>query len=197
MASTQSKLFNTFLRLINKKRFLSKQLAIGKFDFYDCPEPPSTILKRCYVHKFQLNGRNAFTLKPKSTNTTGKHIFYLHGGAYVQGFNRFHWNFLAELVQRTNCTITAPDYPLAPVYTYKESFDMVLALYKQLFSIINANDLIIMGDSSGGGFALALSQEIRNEKIVQPAQIILLSPWLDISLTNPEIQHLEPNDPFL
>ena len=197
MASTQSKLFNTVLRLINKKNFLRKQLAKGKFNSYTCPEPPARISQACLVHKFQINGRNVFTLKPKNKRSTGKHILYLHGGAYVQLFNKFHWDFLAELVKRANCTITAPDYPLAPAYTYKESFEMVTELYKQRLSTENRDDLIILGDSAGGGFALALAQKMKNENINQPGQIILLSPWLDITLTNPDIKDIDPNDPFL
>jgi len=197
LASTQSKVFNTVLRLINKKSFLRKQPATGKFDSHTCPEPPSKISQACLVHKFQVNGRNVFTLRPKNKHSTGKHILYLHGGAYVQRFNRFHWEFLAELVKRTNCTITAPDYPLAPAYTYKESFEMVSELYNQLLKNENSDDLIILGDSAGGGFALALAQKIRNEEINQPGQIILLSPWLDITLANPDIKDIDPNDPFL
>ena len=197
LASTQSKLFSILLRLINKKDFLRKQLASGKFDSYNCPEPPSGILPASHIHKFQINNRNVFTLNPKNKTSSDKHILYLHGGAYVQGFNKFHWEFLAELVRRTNCVIIAPDYPLAPAYTYKESFEMVSAVYRLLCSTIGRNELILMGDSSGGGFALALAQKMRNEQISQPTQIILLSPWLDITLTNPEINDIDPNDPFL
>ena len=197
MASTQSKLFNTILRLINKKNFLRKQLVAGKFDSFSSPEPPFSISKTCHVHKFQINGRNVFTLEPKNKNDTGKNILYLHGGAYVQRFNRFHWDFLADLVKRTHCTITAPDYPLAPAYTYKESFGMVAELYRRLLETKAPDDLIMMGDSAGGGFALALAQKMKNESTDQPAQIILLSPWLDITLANPDIKEIGPKDPFL
>lgn len=54
-----------------------------------------------------------------------------------------------------------------------------------------------MGDSAGGGLALALAQKLRNEKVSQPQQIILLSPWLDITMSNPGIKKIEPVDPFL
>ena len=54
-----------------------------------------------------------------------------------------------------------------------------------------------MGDSAGGGFALALAQKMLTEGVVQPSQIILLSPWLDISLSNPLIEQLDMLDPFL
>ncbi|HET9826837.1 MAG TPA: alpha/beta hydrolase [Chitinophagaceae bacterium] len=197
MASTQSKLLIALLKLINKKNFLSKQLANGKFDSYSSPEPPAKILRSCVIQKFQINNRNVFTLKPKNYNGGGKHILYLHGGAYVQRFNKFHWEFLAKLVKRTNCTITAPDYPLAPAHTYQKSFEMVSEVYRRLLAMNDPDQLIFLGDSAGGGFSLALAQKMRNEKVSQPAQIILLSPWLDISLKNPEIKDVDPNDPFL
>lgn len=121
---------------------------------------------------------------------------YLHGGAYVQNFVKQHWKFLAMLVEHTHCTITAPDYPLAPKYTYADAFEMVIPLYKELILRAGGN-MILMGDSAGGGFALALAQRMRSESITQPKKIILLSPWLDITLSNPEIKKISPFDPFL
>ena len=197
MASSQSKLLTAFLRLIHKKGFLRKQLASGKLNLFSAPMPPSFVLRTCQVYKFQINGRNVFTLKPKNRSKTNREILYLHGGAYVQNFNIFHWKFLADLVVATNSTITAPDYPLAPAQTYKESFEMVMALYRQVLVKTTTQNLIIMGDSSGGGFALALAQKLREEAISQPSQLILLSPWLDITLSNPEINDIDPYDPFL
>lgn len=197
LPSTQSKLFAFFLRLINKKRFLEKHLAGNRFYQFTHPEPGWTVRRSCRVHKYQINGRNVFTLRPLSSHPADKHILYLHGGAYVQGFNRFHWQFLARLVKSTGCTITAPDYPLAPESTYKQSFAMLMTLYKQLATSVLSKDLILMGDSSGGGFALALAQKIREEVIPQPSQIIMLCPWLDISLNNPEINVIAAEDPFL
>jgi acetyl esterase/lipase len=149
------------------------------------------------VHKFQINNRNVFTISPKNKNDSGKHILYLHGGAYVQSFVIFHWWFIAGLVKKTGCTITAPDYPLAPEHTYKESFAMADILYRQLATTVSPDNLILMGDSAGGGFALSLAQKIKDEQISPPAQIILLSPWLDLTLTNPGIKDIDGIDPFL
>lgn len=176
---------------------MDKQLAGKKLYQFDCPQPTFIVFQNCRVLKFQINGRNVFTLRPKANNSCNKHILYLHGGAYVQCFNKFHWQFLASLVKTVGCTITAPDYPLAPQHTHVESFEMATTLYKQLLLTVGSGNLILMGDSSGGGFALALAQKLKSETIVQPSQIILLSPWLDITLTNPEISKIAGNDPFL
>lgn len=183
--------------MINKKSFLRKQFASGTSGLFNSPKPPAKISRICHVHEFQINNRNVFRLSPKNKKDSGRHILYLHGGAYVQSFVVFHWKFLAGLVKRSGCVVTAPDYPLAPQYTCRESFDMVTALYSQLIATVAPGDVILMGDSSGGGFALALAQKIRNEHVAQPGQIILLSPWLDITLANPHINDISGVDPFL
>lgn len=72
-----------------------------------------------------------------------------------------------------------------------------LPIYKELLEKTKVEDLILMGDSAGGGFAPALAQKLRKTQINQPKDIIVLSPRLDISLTNPEIKDLEPSDSFL
>jgi acetyl esterase/lipase len=196
LASTQSKLLHILLRLINKKNFLKAQFAIGKFDFYTCIEPPQEIAAICNIDKYQLDGHNVFTIKPKD-KCSDKHILYLHGGAYVKSFAKQHWKFFGLLIKSLKCTITAPDYPLAPKYTYQESFAMLDPLYKKLISMVSSNNFILMGDSAGGGFALALAQKMRDEHENQPKQIILLSPWLDLTLSNPDIKNIDPIDPFL
>ena len=196
MASRESRLFYLFLRFIQKKKFLEMQFVFGKFDFYNCKEPPKEIHNVCHVEKRQVNGRNVFVLKPKAKRSDIQ-ILYLHGGAYVQNFVKQHWTFLSFLVEHTNCTITAPDYPLAPMHTYLDAFEMVIPLYKEIVLQGNSANTILMGDSAGGGFALAMAQRMKRDDVAQPTKIILLSPWLDIKLKNPEIEKIDLIDPFL
>lgn len=196
MASLESGLFYYLLRLINKKKFLEMQFAFGKFNFNNSKEPPAETYRFCDIQKRQVKSRNVFTLTPKGAQST-THILYLHGGAYVQSFVKQHWKFLSFLVRFTRCTITAPDYPLAPKSNYHDAFDMVMALYKEVIAESGSKNTILMGDSAGGGFALALAQNLIRNKIDQPRKIILLSPWLDITLNNPEINDIDRLDPFL
>jgi acetyl esterase/lipase len=74
---------------------------------------------------------------------------------------------------------------------------MVMPLYKEIILQTAPSDVILMGDSAGGGFALALAQKMLEEDVPQPGKIILLSPWLDITLKNPEITSIDRMDPFL
>lgn len=196
MASIQSRLFTLFLRLVDKKSFLKRRLDKGSPNYFSCPQPPAKLFAGDIIEKFRINSSNVFTIRSRAANNR-KHILYLHGGAYVQSFSRPHWSFLADILKTTGCTVTAPDYPLAPSYTYVDSFDIVLRLYRQLMQTNDAKNLVLMGDSAGGGFALALAQRLREEHLPQPGQIILLSPWLDITLRNESIKSIDRIDPFL
>ncbi|WP_368655119.1 alpha/beta hydrolase fold domain-containing protein [Ornithinibacillus sp. 4-3] len=126
-----------------------------------------------------------------------KSILYLHGGGYIKQPSIYHWHFLGKLAKATNAKIYVPIYPKAPNHQYKESFDKVLPIYKWILEISNKKDIILMGDSAGGGFALALAQLLLEKKLLQPRHIILLSPWLDLTLKNPEASKLERKDPML
>jgi acetyl esterase/lipase len=121
-------------------------------------------------------------------NKCGKKILYLHGGAYINQPIELHWKFLYKLINKINVSVTIPIYPKAPFYNYKDSFNMVISLYKELLINTNPNDIIFMGDSSGGGFALALAEKLKDFNLPQPKDIILISPWLDVTMTNSNIK---------
>lgn len=123
-----------------------------------------------------------------------KYILYLHGGSYVGEPEEEHWKFLQELVIDTNQTVILPDYPLAPKYTYKEVFNMIKPLYENMLKEISHENIILMGDSAGGGMALALEEYLSEENIELPQKLILISPWLDVTMKNSKIDEVQKND---
>lgn len=172
------------------------QFAFVKFDFNNSKLPPKRTEKVCNVTSYATVGRNVFVLSPKNGKAT-QHILYLHGGAYVQNFVSQHWKFLSNLVASTKSVVIAPDYPLAPKHTFIDAFRMVVSVYHEMVANVGSHNIVIMGDSAGGGFSLALCQWLKSENLPQPKRIILLSPWLDLTLTNPEIRSIDFRDPFL
>lgn len=124
-------------------------------------------------------------------------VLYLHGGAYVHDFSRFHWLFLKKIVKQTDAEIIAPAYHLAPYGTYQEAFDLIVSLYQEYRKKYPNRKLVLMGDSAGGGLALALSEYFSKEKISAPDELILFSPWVDVSMNNPSISAFESRDPWI
>ncbi len=157
---------------------------------------PTKVEKTCNIETKQYKGRNIFiiTTNEKQTN---KKILYFHGGSYMAEATSNHWKFVEQLAKDTGATIILPDYPLTPKYTYKDVFNMVEPLYKEIIEQIGSENLIIMGDSAGGGLSLALEELLGEQDIPMPTKTILISPWLDVRLNNPEIGNIEKSDTIL
>jgi len=77
------------------------------------------------------------------------------------------------------------------------TYQFIDAVYAKIISEYSDKQIIFMGDSAGGGLALGFALKIKNEDIKQPEQIILFSPWLDVSMANPEIAKFDKCDKIL
>ncbi|MBC8062124.1 MAG: alpha/beta hydrolase [Clostridiaceae bacterium] len=200
MESIQSKLFKVLFRVvrINKMwKLTGNKLKkhIDKKQLSDNYEPSKKIQSRYNICKKQINGNCYYVMKPLKV-TGEKHILYLHGGGFVYEIMSPHWEFLVKLIDALQCTITVPIYPLAPKHQCQEVFDMIVPIYQEIISATKYEDTIIMGDSAGGGMSLSLAQLLKEKGIPQPGNIILISPTLDMSFSNPKIQELERFDPI-
>ncbi|MCI8637405.1 MAG: alpha/beta hydrolase [Clostridia bacterium] len=158
---------------------------------------PKEIEKNCKITTEQFMGRNIFIITPKNKEKTSIKILYFHGGSYVAEATRKHWEFVEKLANDTGATVILPDYPLTPKYTYKDVFKMVVPLYKEIIEKVDTKNLILMGDSAGAGLGLALEEKIGQENLEMPTKTILISPWLDVRLTNPKIDEVQKNDKYL
>lgn len=149
------------------------------------------------ISEEEVENRPVYTITPQNGVTNELVIMYVHGGSYVGDLEKEHWKTCSDIINQLGCTIIVPDYPLTPKYNYKDTISMMETLYKQLIEKIDPSNFIVMGDSAGGGLSLALLEKVGEENIQMPNQTILISPWLDVRLNNPEIEEVEPNDPEL
>lgn len=157
---------------------------------------PKFIQKKFAIKKQNFDGMDYYIFNQEKTNSE-KTILYLHGGGYIEQPSIYHWLFLGKIAKQTNAKIYVPIYPKAPNHQYNESFDKVLPIYEWILKTSGKENIILMGDSAGGGFALALAQLLLEKGLSQPRHIILLSPWLDITMKNPSAYALEQKDPML
>lgn len=144
-----------------------------------------------------MRNRNVVTFFPRN-DSANKHLFFLHGGAYALEVKPSHWGLVKYLVSKTYFSLSLIDYPLAPEHSYKEAHEMVFQAYSRLVEK-HPNDIFyFLGDSAGGGFCLSFAQILRDMHFKKmPEKLVLLSPWVDISLSNPEIGELENMDLLL
>ena len=142
-----------------------------------------------------VNDRHVWHLN--SINNTNTTIFYIHGGSYVHELVDIQWEMADKIAQEADAEVIIPDYGLAPFYTYKDSYDFLTKLYTDYIAANPDKDVYIMGDSAGGGLALGLVQDFVKNNITIPKGLILLSPWTDLTMSNPDIKKYLNKDPLL
>ena len=155
---------------------------------------PSGIELTYNVETEKFMGRKIFIVTPNKVQKSNKVILYFHGGSYVAEATTEHWNFIEKLVNDTGDTVILPDYPLTPKYSYKDVFEMMIPFYKEIIQKIDTENLIVMGDSAGGGLALALEERLGEDNVSMPEKTILISPWLDVRLNNEKINEVQKYD---
>ena len=93
--------------------------------------------------------------------------------------------------------VEVPSYGLAPKYTHREAYPFVTAVYRSLLDEVDASTVSLVGDSAGGGLALGLAQTLGGAGLPQPGRIVLISPWLDLTMSHPDLPAVEARDPWL
>ena len=171
-------------------------IILAYFLFVDIEtKTPENIENKYDLTVETFENRNIFIIKSKGSKKTNMKILYFHGGSYMAEATSNHWEFIENLVDDTGATVILPDYPLTLKYNYKDVFNMVVPLYKEIQQKVDvSNELIIMGDSAGGGLSLALLEKISQEDIKMPKKTILISPWLDVRMDNPKIEQVKEQD---
>lgn len=187
--------------MTNKKSFIAKiEEAILRFtkpDYMDSKEKAYDFLKNKSESKppkgifksREIAQTHVFTFGDENAKNT---VLYIHGGAYVNEINYQHLLYCSLLSRKLDAFVLAPVYPLAPFSSATDAFDAMAGLYTGL---IQRDNLILMGDSAGGGFVHSFCQYLKTVGLPQPKQIITFSPWVDVSMSNPPYD--SENDPIL
>ncbi|GGD61289.1 alpha/beta hydrolase fold domain-containing protein [Paenibacillus nasutitermitis] len=200
--SIRSKLIESILLMSGLKQRYSDKVKFAKFLEQKRTENakpyilPGEIQQKLDITMEQSYGKDCYILQGNK-QATEKYIIYLIGGGYINQPRGANWKFIRKIADMGNATMIVPVYPKVPHHQYHESYDQVLPIYEKLLLKTSPQNIIFMGDSAGGGFALALAQLLKEKNLPQPSRIILISPWLDISLSNPDIQKFEKNDASL
>jgi len=168
-----------------KARLLSAEALSRSLTRPQVPAPPPWLMRQRFrVTSHVSHGMPMVVVAPRS-RASHHQVLYLHGGAYVHEVTGPHWRLIQGLVQRTGATVHVPTYPLAPRHTWASAFPPLRALARDMVAA-NGAAWTFMGDSAGGGLALALAQEMRNAAESLPGRIVLLSPWLDVATDHPD-----------
>ena len=161
------------------------------------PAPaPRGIMTRFQVDEAEVQGRPVFTVAPRQARRPVQ-ILYVHGGGFVSPLSSFHWTVIRTLIEYTGAAVTIPIYPLAPVHNYRAAYPLLDDVYCRLLHDHPDGPVCFCGDSAGGGLALAHAMRCRDSGLRLPDCLVLLSPWVDLTMSNPEAALLEAEDVML
>lgn len=145
-------------------------------------------------------GMTTYRIAPKDfSRTIAPHttVIFVHGGGYVQGINPTHLLFLHRFARQCGVSVLVPDYDPAPYGTAADAFRRITGLYTTLREKHPEEKVVLMGDSAGAGVIFGLAIDWATQGIQAPEGIIAISPWVDATLSNPEIDAYVERDPML
>lgn len=153
--------------------------------------------KTLQFKKLKLAGLNCEEIKKRNAEPT-QLLLHIHGGAFFVGGLKSHRAFMCDLVNYTQAQVIHIDYPLAPENPFPNALNKLFDAYLEILEQgIHPKDVTFSGDSCGGNLALALCLKLRDEGKPLPSGIILMSPWLDLSLSGESIRLNAKHDALL
>lgn len=166
---------------------------LGDRDYPKIPKTPKSLSDVAEVDQRKVGDFKVLELVPRRKRRDLR-ILYFHGGGYIYELSQPQLVMLAELIERTGASITVPVYPLAPEFTHEDAFPFVERVYQELLDDGPASNIVLAGDSAGGGLALSQVFRYRQLGLDLPSKLVLISPWLDVTMSNPLISTLEGVD---
>lgn len=124
----------------------------------------------------------------KMNNDRGRRVMlYVHGGAYFFGSVDEHRYQMQRHARKLRARVFAPRYRLAPQFPFPCGLQDCLAAYLYLLSVQEPSDIILAGDSAGGGMVVSILVMLRDRGLPLPAGAILISPWVDPTHSFPSV----------
>lgn len=125
-------------------------------------------------------------------------ILLCHGGAFVAGGAATHASFGAWLARVTGADVYLPEYRLAPEHPFPAATDDLFAAYRAVLDLgHDPRRTAVVGDSAGGALAVAMVRSLPEMNVPSPGALVLISPWLDLTLSSVSVEANARRDPML
>lgn len=185
------------LKLKGEKQSWSKDpIDYRKKRKQDVHTPNAKLLLGSTFETKEICGSRVTSIVPEDANTDFL-LLYCHGGAFVYGPTRENWIAIAKIAKQSHSHAWMVDYPKAPENTIKTITESIYQVYLEATKAYNPSRIILIGDSVGGNLIMTLTQRLLKEEHTLPDRLIVITPMMDASLTNPKIKEIDLIDPIL
>lgn len=176
LLSRITKLWEPMVGLLGPEADLQEARAAGEELLAQTATPLGT-----RVRPVTAGGVSSLLVSP--SEDTPATVLYLHGGGYVFGSAFGYRPHAGAIATAARTGVLLPDYRLAPEHPFPAALDDSLTAYQWLLDRgIGPERVTVAGDSSGGGLVLSLLLSLTEHNAPQPGAVVLMCPWLDLSL---------------
>ena len=149
------------------------------------------------VSTFKVDDILCEKVKPEYAYNPQYAILYAHGGGYISGGLDYASILAAKMATATGFAAYSFAYRLAPEYPYPAALEDTLAVWEYLTGKYSAEHILLAGDSAGGNLALCLIQKLNKEGRPIPGELLLFSPWTDMTCNSASYKKNAELDPIL
>lgn len=178
-----------------KKVFSQDPINVMKLRKADVHQPKGKFFKQRQLRTFNI--ADSFITEIDCHANSEKLLIFIPGGAFISGPSQHHWDTAKEIAKQTDYKIWMCDYPKAPEQQITQISANINAIYRVALTSYKPHEISFIGDSAGGTLIMSLMQRLIENQIKLPQKIILVSPVMDASMSNPEIEKMEVRDPML
>ena len=149
------------------------------------------------IEPITLAGRPAEILSAPDVSRNGVAL-YLHGGGYVYGSLSSHRGLVGEIARATGLPVVQLDYRLAPEHPHPAALIDAVAAVEALYDDgLDPHELVLIGDSAGGGLVVATLLALRDAGLPMPRAAVCLSPWTDLTCSGESYATRGALDPMI
>ncbi len=146
---------------------------------------------------FHIDGLRAEWLIPTKADKT-KVLLYLHGGGYALGSSHTHRSMVGQIAKLTGLPALLIGYRKIPESPFPAALEDAVMAYQWLLNEgYDARDIVVGGDSAGGGLAVSMQIALKNKSVPLPSGTICLSPWTDLAVTGESVEKNAHKDPLV
>jgi acetyl esterase/lipase len=148
------------------------------------------------IETIDLGGVAGLKLTPKGAKATAA-LLYFHGGGYVIGSSETHKGLVSYIADAMGAPSYSMDYRMGPEAPFPAAVDDGVAAYRALLEQFPAGQIVIGGDSAGGGLTLAVAMKARDTGLEMPAGLMVLSPWANLNQIGASYDTKAEDDPMV
>ncbi len=160
--------------------------------------PPKKLYSNYYIELKKFDDGGIWTCETKSVKKDDPTLLYFYGSGLIRGPRKQHWKFIEQLLQRGVPRIILVEAPLFPSYKIFQILKWSLKVTTEIVNnkVNKVTQFKVLGEGSGAWLAYYFLHNLTNKNQLPVDELILLCPWLDVTLSNPWIDKIEAIDPI-